>query len=418
MKRIKYILSVLVILHLVYACQKENTDENISSAVKILPDADGYNARSTFADAAGQTYIASVANENEANSVVYGLKPAVLHKFDSKGNFLWKKNLPGEVYNLWKALLLANGEILCVGMDSTRSSQNMGLVIVSSDGMLIQKSTLFNQFSQVPSSFSQGIMDCIELANGKIALLTKTLIVGGGSTAVPMLYIINNNLELVSNHYYENYRIGSIPSVNENEEGDLLMTFETGVLDSTQTLVAKVVANTFELVEVIEQPLLGNTVCSNICVSNSGDPIWATTESTGRDLNLRNQESYKLNRSISIWKSSGNSTEVESSTISGFPMNGYVSKIRKSSQGGYIALGTCNIFDDRDIPSQYRVLLVKLDGNLNIEWQRDFDAGFVPTVGQDIIEVVGGYQICATISSMNDFNRPVLLRTDYQGNLY
>lgn len=403
------------------ACNKEEDGPYLNEVFKIIPNADRYNARSIFQGSDGAVYIALNGNENEERIIEYGTRTSKLYKYTTQGDLMWERNLPGEVYNLWKALPLANGNILIVGMDSTSASQNIGMCIFDTDGFCLKKKILFNQFDPFPGAISPGKLDVIELKDTRIALAVESPFIfsGGYRTQLKMIFL-DSQLELLNTIEGDGILSPEILNVSEGANNEIYTV--TSSLNFSQVAYEGIYLVKFNpntsMFDTLFIDLTNHVNTSNLTALNQNEIVWASVYPIGgHNFNLRNQESYSHNDTLNIWKWDIEGQVLETITITTFSRSGYLAKVKSLESGGLIAIGTSNLTTDA-VNNSTQVFLLKLNANLDVEWSKEISGRETPLIGQDIIEVAGGYQILATTFSINEFHRPVTFSVDLDGNLY
>jgi len=159
MKAILLYISLGLLL-LLTACEKESIESTISNKSLLqLMQVDGeYFARDVLEFPDG-SLILSAISENTA--------PAVLAYYTNYGNILWQIELPETTHSLWHTILLANGNIAVVGFGSVNDADECGIVILSQNGEVLNQTNFFNY------SGATNAVDCIQLSNGNLALLTN-----------------------------------------------------------------------------------------------------------------------------------------------------------------------------------------------------------------------------------------------------
>lgn len=406
---------ILLVLTTLFSCNKDQDGPSGKTYVKVLSSDSKYIGRAIDMASDGSVYLAAVAQEIEANGLAYGVQPPIIVKYNAIGQVIWKKKISGIVHNLWRFKILGNGNLLTVGLDSTRSSQNVGLQILDSEGRELFRKTFFNQTTPAFGNFGFPYFDILELSSGNIALLLYTLSVQNNNQPTLHLKILNQSLDEVYDHIF----IGDdeFPSSNtqgpftlsENEDGSLLIFYNSG---SKQWECIQLSAKVY-------QPLNLNTFSSvnEEAYSASVNPTFnqAVIPFTGGSslVNLRNQESYSTGKTVQLRL--GPSGELVKE-ISGFPGSAFISRIKSTSDGGYILAGTCNIRSADASGSQFRPLLIKLDNTLNMRWMQTYSTS-VPTLVNDVTELNDGYALSATFRSIDGLSKAGVIKTDINGDL-
>jgi hypothetical protein len=385
---------LLGLLPLVSSCTKENFENSKAannSLVKLLQLEGSYFSRSIAELEDGSMVISSV-------SATTG--PAYISRYALNGDFLWQIDLPNVIQKLWHTVLLNDGNIAAVGYGGGNDADECGIVILNVDGEILKQQSFYDLSEQV---------DCIQLANGNLAILTN-----GGR-----LLIFDLDLNQV---FSKSYGGGSQGSLAEDPSGALyLQSYETSGFNFSS--IIKLSPSNYEL--IYNQNLFYPVALSpsNLALSRDGQAIVASARfTTGRDANRygnsglfqpSNQEQYLTGPTLVIWQSDGVFANTKQIEISGFPKNAYIKKVKSCRDGGYILLGTCNI---NSIQTEYRVLLIKLSSSLEMEWMQVPKTNS-PAIGDDIEEISTGYLISATHLSLNEAIRPIIFKTGFTGKI-
>jgi hypothetical protein len=159
---------------------------------------------------------------------------------------------------------------------------------------------------------------------------------------------------------------------------------------------------------------------SSLAISNTDDAIWTSSgpsqlgSSFNYWFNLRNQEKFLIGSTIQVWKVNTTSQITETAAITGYLKNGFIQCTKRCESGGYIMVGTCNINTDQQVPSEYRILVVKVADDMSVEWIQTPDLSF-PTIGADIVETSDGFLVSATHVSLGETRSPVVFQIDKNG---
>ena len=280
-------------------------------------------------------------------------------------------------------------------------------MILNEDGEILKQHSFYDLSAQV---------GCIQLANGNLALLTNE----------GRLLIFDLDLNQL---FDKSYGGGNQGSLAEGSSGALYLQCSLYSNNSDNfdfSFITKLRPFDYEI--VYQQTLFYPVVLSpsNIALSSDDKTVIASARfSTGRDGNRgltntafkpSNQEEYLTGPTLVIWQSDGVFENTKQLEISGFPKNAYIKKIKGCNDGGYILIGTCNINSDQTLHSEYRVLLIKLSTNLEMEWMQVPNTNS-PAIGDDVVEISTGYLISATHLSLNENTRPILFKTGFTGKI-
>ncbi len=409
------------------SCKKDILlQEDNTNLLKIVQLETPYLARSVIELEDGSIVLISISDVSSALTANPTTDYApVITKFDQNGNLLWQHELPEIIQTVWHIIELSDGNFAVSGFDKNVDSKFLGLVILNSSGEIIKQTTLFNAINLI--NIGAGIvnkLDMIQLSNSNIAItLNSTQSIAPSS---PRLVVFDLNLNLLFDKTYAPSTIvqtGFCHQIylHENNAGDLLLH---GRLTRNNTKIfafdLKLSANTYEPIyhQVFNDTV--NSSSSSFALSNTNDLIWVSTIKSKVDtqftswFNLRFQEYHKVGNKLKVWKSNENQVQDNINEITGFPKNAYISKVKKTNDGGFILLGTCNINNNQDIPSDYRLIIIKLNSLLATEWI-EYPNAIYATVASDIVETKHGYLISATQFTFAEESRPVILKLNKLG---
>lgn len=423
MNKMTKLCGILILIGLHWSCQQEQPIQENGSFIRAIVKPAEFISRSIIAGTDGSYYLASVAKENEDESL-YGVNVPFLVKFNSDGTLLWEKNLSGVVHNLWKVIALDNGNLLAVGMDSLRASQHIGLQLLNSNGEEVKKLRFFNQtiFGSA-SSITNGKLDVIQLRNGHIALLFFTLSVQSGNRETLHLKVFDESLNELNDVLYNPDDViedtGPAPNYSmmvEKENGEIIIYSNVASLGEFSEYALTVRESDYQPISF--QRFFENNfnVANSIVLNKSNDVLLISAEfrlDQPPPINLRNQEKYEHSDDLYLRRLTANSLV---STISGFPGRGFIAKIKPTPDGGFVAVGTCNILFENPNQSLFRPLVVKLNQDLSIQWVRSFDTQ-VPTIVNDIIPSNDGYYLAATFRSLEGISNSGIIKINLNGQL-
>lgn len=420
----------MVCLTTFISCKKDSTlqDESSTSLLKVVQTNSSYMARSVIEMSDGSIVLISISNVTGTTSSFDfpdTQLPAIISKYDANGNLLWQNELPEIVQTVWHAIALASGDIAIAGFDKAGVSTFMGLIVINSFGELINQTTLYNPLFII--NMNAGILnrlDMIQLQNGNIAVVLNFQL--SGSPSCPRLLIYSPQLSKI----YDNTFLPStlIPFgfssqiyLLEDALGDIIMHGRfTKNNTSNFAFDLKVQADSYT--PIYHQTFIDtlNSTSSSMALSNAGSCVWTSAGSRKIDtlftswFNYRYQEYYKIAPTIKVWMSNGSSDQTQNASISGYPKNGYIGKVKKCKGGGYILLGTCNINSNQQIPSNYQIMLIKITDDLRLEWIQ-YPNTYSPSVASDVVETNNGYLVSATQLSFGETSRPIIFKTNKQG---
>ncbi len=428
MSRTKLYSATLVIC-LFMACEKGEVEYS-ESFIRIMDTPSSYIAR-TVLELGDKSFVLCALSAtdgfNSESNPSSGM-PSLLSKYTSTGALLWNIELPKSVQVLWHCRLLDNGDIVAVGFNSEDNSEWVGLATISPSGELLKEHSFFNSSRSLPSSYGDNSIDCAVLQNGNIAL-TMPHSMGSNISLVPRLVVLDTELnKIVDRRYSPNsivlerdlYQI----YIQEDASGNLILNGrdKSTVTDTLNyfAFMLKLQAGSYEPIGFQLFHNSEKTSPSNLAISNTDDAIWTSCGPSQLDssfnywFNLRNQEKFLIGSTIQVWKVNTTSQIAETAAITGYLKNGFIQCTKKCESGGYIMVGTCNINTDQQVPSEYRILVVKVADDMSVEWIQTPDLSF-PTIGADIVETSHGYLVSATHASLGEATRPIVLQIDKNG---
>ena len=428
MRTLFKIASLVLMVVLCPSCQKETTAPENSGLLKVIQAPGPYSGRNTLLMPDGSFLVGSVGFENEQLISEYGFLPSLLTRMDRKGEVIWQVELPALLYELWTCRLLRSGNILALGFNEQPNSAQVGLAIVSGAGEVLHTHSFFNS-AGIFNSGDFSSIDGIELQNGNIGVVMPSAVSQQGRNYVRYLEF-TTSLDVIADVTFEaNDIVPDIsirrPSIGQTPTGDLIVQ---GVVfsDNTFAFVMQIDPESYQATFFNLFQMEHRRMPSRIAISSSGEAIWM---SSGPDLitnnindivgllhNFRNQEEFLYGSSIECWKTNGDLPQAPVSEIAGFPKNGFVRSVSPCSDGGYILAGTCNINSDQNIPSNYRILLVKLNAELGVEWLRVPNTSSA-ALAADAVEIPEGFLVTATHYSPTGVERPILFITNTEGIL-
>jgi hypothetical protein len=425
-------------LTLLFGCAKKSALNDVSSQslLKVMQVSEPFFARGALELKDGSLIlgaVAPIAGDFDEFNNISSLAPSLLVKYTAEGKLLWQTVLPEVVHVLWETMELRNGNIAVVGFNSDDNSKQIGLAFISPDGELLSQHSYFNITSSYPLRELNPIA-CLELSSGNIALATSTSNVSNAYIAI-RLVVFDKALNEVFDRVYahdtivQNRPPGQV-SIVEDATGNIILhgldyRFETNVITDTTNIYAFALKLSSVNYDPIYYQSFENAQAfspSNCVLSNSGKLVWASCGPLPEDsaynswFNQRNQELYLTGPEITLWQTDGNTNNTKKYRFSGFPKRGFINKLIKTSDGGYLLLGTCNINPNQELSSEYKVMMIKLSANISLEWMK-FPNTNSQSVANDIVETTSGYIISATHLSLRQQNRPILFKTDKNGNL-
>lgn len=416
------------------SCEKEPVDSGQFKGLLKFPEIEGaYVARDVLSYPDGSIVLSCISMlEGTFNTFddFETPQPALLIKYSSEGKLLWTLQLPDEVKTLWHCTLLANGDILVVGLPANPKDPYFGVARVSSMGELVTSKSIFNQVNIIYMSIG-GLptIDCLELHDGNIAIAVPSPQATNLPT-LPRLLVLDAQLNIVFDRFYKpdgiiRQRNSYEMRLTNDNQGNLILNGRDlgATADSIRhfAYVVKLQASTWEPLyhEIFGTPSIESI--SPAAANSQGQVIQVSTGPAPGDtsfqslFNFRNQELFYIGNSIKLWVSNGTPSQVLNRTISGFPKYAYVNQLKSCSDGGYILYGTCNINRNQQIASDYQLMIIKLDAALNLQWMRFPETG-VAAVSGDITETESGFVVSASYVNAARELKPVIFTINEQGN--
>jgi len=432
-------IAICLIVLFALGCEKESNMDTPFSSIKLLDTKTDYLARSIVSLPDGSVITGSVAFEDQSGGAPYGLNPSVMAKYNPQGTLEWLIDLPKEVYELWKCILLDNGNILAVGFDDTPYSKNLGAAIISKEGEELHVQSIYNSVDDdlVSTGNNRASIDAIQRQDGHILLVMSHQSGTGAGADTPRLIVLSRELSMIQDIVYDNPESTGGRSLRQltireglNEELFLSGTIYRGglfmgiiTLNSELDTIASSVFNspsTSFYDNLQNRYRTRSEVASNIAIDENGYPVFVASLRNPSDsiyepnFNLRDQEIFMRSPQFGLWNITSEDTDTPVKQIAGFPGNAIIQKMKSTTDGGFIMVGTCGINNNQSIPSQYKLLVVKMDRALNVEWMAYPQMQFA-TLGADVSEASGEYLIAATQHSLGEVNKPFFLRLNQSG---
>jgi hypothetical protein len=415
-------------LLMTFACKKEVMTDSLSSNsfLKVVQTSKPYFARNVLELKDGSLILSAVApidGEFDEENNLSSDYPSLLVKYHASGDLIWQIELPEVTHVLWQIIELSNGNIAAVGFDSQDNSSQVGLVIISPLGEILNQTSYINITNNLPRG-NLNPVSLLELSSGDIAIATVTSNVNNVWYAA-RLVIFNSQLNKSFDRVYAPDAIVQARSpfqlsIEEDKMGNLLLNGNITASSGFYASTLKLSAVTYD--PVYHQLFQGNLPfsTSSCVISNSDQLVWASSGPTAADslfnswFNQRNQELFLIGPEITVWKTDGDSTNTEKFEISGYQRNGFVNKVINTSDGGYMLLGTCNINANQQIASEYQIMMIKLSADFSFQWMQ-FPKTNSQAVSSDIKEIASGYLVSATHLSLGEESLPVMFKTNKNG---
>jgi len=437
MKRI--VINIVIIgLVLFASCKKENAEPSQGLIKTIDTEAPFFNRGLIRLDD-GSIIVYGVAFEDITIATNYGQTPSVLAKFDRTGEKLWQRQLPEEVYEVWKGISLVNGELIFMGLNSELSSEEVGFVKMNVDGEILQTTSITNPansgFANL-GNLSSAAMDIERLDGGGFAFVARRR---WPPTNTPIfrlrLVVFDNNMTILSDEFHDpedperQYSISDV-ELEVGQDGDFWVLAGTALFNPPLTPDAHELSyaavmhfdgqsyDRLSVARFVSDPFYKP---KTLLFSSSGNPIWSAPrqEGSGQDLvlyNIRNQEYVSVGRTIELRETNQNGEILKSTQVSGFEARGYFHKAKSCASGGFIFVGTSGISQNLSNPSLTKILLVRIDDQLNIQWMREISTNRA-AMGIDVKEIEDGFIISGSSLSINEEFRMIFFKVNRSGEL-
>lgn len=427
-KTIMFCVGVLICFA---SCQKVDEDMSPQNGLlKVLQLGDEYLARNIFEND-GELIAICVGNENKLTQSNYGTIPSVMLKLNGAGTVTWKKNLPPSLLAIWKSIQLDNGDLFIVASDTALKNEELTFAILDHLGVVKQEISM-----TFPTS-SNGILttylsvDCIQLSGGNIAVVATEL-PSFTNVVSPHLIILNSNLQIVNKKIYaannmilDRRKLKFSIAENQDLSLSILGRMYRSQNDTSKHFGFSLKVDLLTLETIHFFPLLNDGIKASISESVSTQDnhvVFVTSQRGASDLInkdpffLRYIDEYYTGPELTLWNLGNNAGKVETLKISGFPKNGFISKLKKTQDGGFLLLGTCNINSDQAIPSNYRLLLIKLSATFQTEWMihPNTSGSFL---GADVVESNGMYTVFGSYLSFSESFKPIIINITQTGEI-
>lgn len=421
----------IVFSTVLFSCSKTDSGIQEDTYIKLIEAEGDYLARNSCRLNDGGTLVFCTGLENKLSVAEYGNSPSFIIKFDEDNNLVWRKTISNTVFKLWAGLELSNGNIFVAGYDEAIDSQLAGFLVFDKDGNQLFETSFINQSTNGILTQNSPNIDALELRNGNIAVVFSN-ISAVNQPLTPRLVIFDKELNiLIDNKYAPGPIILSANSIHqiklfEDVFGNLFMIGRPGN-NANATLKLNVIIYRFssgsyvpQYRKVLTSDSLYST--SNLVLSNEGHPVWAHMGPNKADsasvgvFNIGDLEDYFIGKTIFINKLDIENDTIKTVRFNQFPRHAFLKTIKKTNDGGFILAGSCNININLLNPSEVRLLLIKVDSNLNIQWYKT-PVTLTSLVGWDVLEVKEGYLITGTHINLSQTRQPFLMSLDKNGQL-
>ena len=423
----KLLITVLFICVGIIACQKDEI-ENKSGFVSFVESDVDYTTRNCFQLNDGNYIICGSNVMWPAGNSNFGKVYSIMAKFSSSGDLLWQKNLPITLSDLWKGIALPGGGFILAGLDNMPENTNITIAEFNNDGGLVKSNQIVNLTTTNTPSRNQ--VDICNLSNGNIAMVLIGISQGVQGSS-PRLLIFDPNLNILTDKIFpsmfsatKNYKMMRI---KEGNDGKLFICGTTQEFNAWSWTFLMGVDGTTLNTDFFTEKIGGdtNSYPGPFIISDAGHVIIATTEQfrAGIYFNISDYFYYHLDEYFSIGTTvSAMETDADGNFIarhkySGFTGYASLTNITKTSDDGYLMVGTCDIRIDAVIYSPFQILLIKTNSRLEQQWMKQINTTY-PAIGVDVKSTDdGGFLIGAYEKSFSKNYKLMLIKTDANGSM-
>lgn len=402
---------ILALAILTVSCEKEDDLKDRSFVCFLESETDNIT-RSCFQLNDGSFIIAGTGKEF-----------SVMAKFSERGDLIWQKRLPGTVYGLQKGLPLPTGGFVLAGSDSivnpfgTNPSGITTLLVYDKDGNQANTFTI----ASTPFSSMTVQLDLIRLSNGNLALCLSPIAPFSANT-YPRLIILSPEFNILFDQvYYASpgvpFTMLNAPNMQEGPDGSIYISFQD--INASGTLL-KLNPN-YSMSYYTDSIGLGSSeLPSSMAIDKIGNCLIASSKQVNPGQQsfayYHPNEYFSFGSEVSVIKTDSSGKSLERRNFSGFPPNGSLMKMIRTSDGGFAMVGTSGQAETFTIVSNTNIFLIKTDGELNLQWMHQFNTTY-PSVGYDLMQTSdGGFAIGAFQRSFNMNFKMMIIKTDLKGN--
>lgn len=420
---------ILFLICTLMACKKDDVAVMEQNLLKVVNLDGDYFARNCKELPDGSIIIACVAKEDPSSGINFGLLPSYLIKYSKDGALIWKIILPSEVHVVHDFIILKNGNFFITGSDVNPNSQLIGFVVLDENGNSLAKKSYFFQTNTLGGQRINIAINAIQLSNNNIAIAVPVATTVSIYIKFTQLVILDESLNMLTSKLYTPDNIVKYVGVSQlsiavDKSDNLFISGEADKVfnsaSKSRGFIMKLGAPDFNPVYFETYANLMIRTPSNIDIVDESQTVWTTSGPANTDsifnhnFILNSQEEYGTGPDITVYKSNGDTALRKKVTITGYPKYGYTSKIVACKDGGFALLGTCNINVNQGIPSEYRLLIIKLDRNLQVEWMKYPDI-YPSVVAASIQEIENGFLISASHFSFGKKNKPIFFKLSPNG---
>jgi len=422
---IKILLPALILTGLI-ACQKDTIEKNSSGFVSVVDTDLDYTSRGCLQLTDGNYIIYGSNVLFPSGNTAFGTTYSAMAKFSPSGDLIWQKNLPITLFDLWKGIALPGGGFVLAGLDNMPENTNITIAKFSNNGGLVKSTQLLNSTGSVSTSRNE--VDIIRLKNGNYAMVligTEPGVLGNS----PRLLIFDQELNILTDKIFpsmflfsKNYKGQRLA---EGNDGKIYICGRTQEFNAwSWTFLMGVNGSTLDM-DFFNERMGGdtNSYPGPFVVSDAGHVIITTSEqwNAGIYFNASNyfyfhsDEYFSVGKTVSVLETDADGNFIARHKYSGFTGYASLTNITRTSDGGYLLIGTCDLKTDVIVYSQFQILMIKINAQFQQEWMKQINTTY-PAVAVDVKNTNdGGLLIGAYQKSFNKNYKMMLIKTDANG---
>lgn len=383
---------------LVLACQKRKIEQGSYPLVSIVA-------------ADSNTYCMNSIQLSDGEMVLFGTS---LRAFSSQYYYFHTSKLKTNGDLCWtKSITAIKGVPVNSGRFIVSDAYNIGLY--DQDGNLVQQKKL-------PTTNLHNLkLDMINLSNNRLAIAREVYSEQGNATVD--LSIFDEELNLVKDSMLFssgfNWNCRAIHDFKLLEgQGNALFIIGTKDTLAGCPFLMKVSTNTLSIDAYRVYTEYGKAKPDFIAMNQQGAPLIGFTRGYNQYTMYYGLKTFRSDTSIVVLQTDLSGNPIQTYVYSGYPKLGFISRMIQTSDGGFLMAGTCNQETDFSIKSFTKVLLLKVDANMQQQWMRMINTTF-PSWGIDVCRdrLSGNYLVSGFQQSFDNIFKMMLLRTDQNGNL-
>jgi len=342
-------------------------------------------------------------------------------KMDGKGHILWKKNYSDSARTAFKVISIPGMGYAILGWYSP-SDYTSTICVYDYDGNVL----LRNTFISAGWNGYLAPFDMLRLSSGNF-------VVAGGDEANSLMgyiKIFNSNLQLITEKAFSppnGYYNCTFYGMCEQPDGNIaLMARTVSSLNYPPEKFNLVVIRITPDGDSLSRTFLADTNYFQTAngLVRYGNGLLAVTGGKTNGINdgtslshtkSFNSTGFMLSGRINLVLFDATGNFISRKPITGYPESGMINSIHETSDGGFILCGTVDQLNYANMVSFTKMYLVKLDANLDVQWQEIIDSEY-PSYGVDALPSGdGGYIVTGHIKSLNKKYEMTAIKTDANG---